>query len=44
MAISDESIDLRWVIPEEVEALPMHQTQRLRLAHFLEGRERPYVG
>ena len=44
MIISDESVDLRWIAPEEFDTLPMHRTQRLRLAHFLEDRERPYVG
>ncbi|MEV7090274.1 NUDIX domain-containing protein [Streptomyces sp. NPDC093085] len=24
--------------------LPMHHTQRLRIRHFLEHRERPYLG
>lgn len=44
MAISDESVDLRWMAPDEIDALPMHHTQRLRLAHFLNNRERPYLG
>ncbi|MDQ0942088.1 NUDIX domain-containing protein [Streptomyces sp. V1I1] len=44
LAISDESTELRFVSPEELEALPMHHTQRLRIQHFLEHRERPYLG
>ncbi|MEU9402251.1 NUDIX domain-containing protein [Streptomyces sp. NPDC048242] len=44
LAISDESLELRWVAPEELEGLPMHHTQRLRLAHFLEDRPTPYLG
>jgi hypothetical protein len=44
LAISDESTELRFVLPEEIEQLPMHHTQRLRLQHFLEHREKPYLG
>jgi 8-oxo-dGTP pyrophosphatase MutT (NUDIX family) len=44
LAISDESTELRFVAPDEVDGLPMHHTQRLRLRHFLERRERPYLG
>nr|WP_185994110.1 hypothetical protein [Streptomyces benahoarensis] len=43
-AISEESTELRFVRPEEIDRLPMHHTQRLRVRHFLEGRERPYLG
>ncbi|MEU3604085.1 NUDIX domain-containing protein [Streptomyces sp. NPDC035033] len=44
LAISDESTELRFVPPDEWDRLPMHPTQRLRLRHFLEHRERPYLG
>ncbi|TSB19971.1 NUDIX domain-containing protein [Streptomyces benahoarensis] len=44
LAISEESMELRFVRPEEIDRLPMHHTQRLRIRHFLEGRERPYLG
>ncbi|MEZ0089560.1 NUDIX hydrolase [Streptacidiphilus sp. EB129] len=44
LAISDESTELRWVAPEDVVGLPMHHTQRLRLQHFQEAREHPYLG
>lgn len=44
LEISDESTELRFLPPEEIEQLPMHHTQRLRLQHFLEQRERPYLG
>ncbi|GGU99748.1 NUDIX hydrolase [Streptomyces spectabilis] len=44
LAISDESTELRFVAREELEDLPMHHTQRLRLRHFLEGRPGPYLG
>ncbi|WP_330317025.1 NUDIX domain-containing protein [Streptomyces platensis] len=44
LAISDESTELRFVDREELDALPMHHTQRLRLKHFLEHRGMPYLG
>lgn len=44
LAISDESTKLQFVQPQEIDQLPMHHTQRLRIRHFLEGRERPYLG
>ncbi|MFD7235003.1 NUDIX hydrolase [Streptomyces syringium] len=44
LAISDESTEVRFVAPAELEALPMHHTQRLRLTHFLERRAAPYLG
>lgn len=43
-AISDESTELRFVAPAELEGLEMHHTQRLRLAHFLEHGSKPYLG
>lgn len=44
LAISDESTELRFVAPEELDSLPMHHTQRLRIRHFLERRAAPYLG
>ncbi|MFF9309683.1 NUDIX domain-containing protein [Streptomyces sp. NPDC014748] len=44
LAISDESTELRFVDPRELDSLPMHHTQRLRLRHFLEHRPEPYLG
>jgi len=44
LAISNESKELRFVAPEDVDGLPMHHTQRLRLRHFLERRPTPYLG
>jgi ADP-ribose pyrophosphatase YjhB (NUDIX family) len=41
---SDESTDVRWVPSAELDELPIHHTTRLRLWHFLEGRDQPYVG
>ncbi|WP_330279784.1 MULTISPECIES: NUDIX domain-containing protein [unclassified Streptomyces] len=44
LAVSDESLELRWVAPGDLDSLDMHHTQRLRLSHFLDGREVPYLG
>ncbi|MFE3826051.1 NUDIX hydrolase [Streptomyces sp. NPDC059092] len=44
LEISAESTEIRFVPPEEIEQLPMHHTQQLRLQHFLEQREKPYLG
>lgn len=44
LAMSDESTELRYVSSGDLDALPMHHTQRLRLTHYLEHRDRPYLG
>ncbi len=44
LAVSDESTDVRWVDREEICALSMHDTQRLRIGHFLGGAASPYIG
>ncbi|MEU0521939.1 NUDIX domain-containing protein [Streptosporangium sp. NPDC006007] len=44
LAVSDESTDVRWVDREEIKTLPMHDTQRLRIEHFLDGAATPYIG
>lgn len=44
LRISDESTELRFVDSAELDALPMHHTQRLRLSHYLENRGQPYLG
>ncbi|MBA9001845.1 NUDIX domain-containing protein [Thermomonospora cellulosilytica] len=44
LRVSDESLEVRWVPPGELDELPMHHTQRLRLTHYLEEREAPYLG
>ncbi|MFJ7205369.1 NUDIX domain-containing protein [Streptomyces sp. NPDC098789] len=44
LAVSEESTDVRFVDPAELDSLAMHHTQRLRLGHFLEDRPAPYLG
>ncbi|WP_405142841.1 NUDIX domain-containing protein [Sphaerisporangium sp. NBC_01403] len=44
LAISDESTEVRWVSPDELGDLDVHHTQRLRLRHYMEGLQSPYIG
>ncbi|MEU6613232.1 NUDIX domain-containing protein [Streptomyces parvus] len=44
LAVSEESTEVRFVAPAELDTLPMHHTQCLRLRHFVEDRDRPYLG
>ncbi|MEV8524687.1 NUDIX domain-containing protein [Streptomyces sp. NPDC052000] len=44
LSLSEESTELRFVAPADLDALPMHHTQRLRLQHYLEHRCAPYLG
>jgi ADP-ribose pyrophosphatase YjhB (NUDIX family) len=44
LAISDESTDLRFVAPTDLDQLDIHDSIRLRIRHFLEGRDQPFIG
>lgn len=44
LKISEESTELRFIHPDDLSELSMHHTQRLRIQHFLEHRDRPYLG
>lgn len=44
MRASDESTDVRWVALSELDGLSIHHTTRLRLRHFLDNRDAPFVG
>jgi ADP-ribose pyrophosphatase YjhB (NUDIX family) len=44
LAISDESTEIRFIDPDDLPSLRMHHTQQLRLRHYLENRDRPYLG
>lgn len=44
LQVGDESLEVRWVPANEVDDLPMHHTQRLRLRHYGEGRGAPHLG
>lgn len=44
LAMSQESTEVRFVPLAELDTLPMHHTQRLRLEHFFDNRTQPYLG
>lgn len=45
LARSEESTALDYIAPSQLDGLPMHPTQRLRLSHFLDAsRTQPYLG
>lgn len=41
---STESTDVRFVDPRELDSLPIHHTQRLRLNHYLARQPAPHLG
>lgn len=41
---SSESREVRWVAPDDLDALNMHPSMRLRIKHALEGRTEPFIG
>lgn len=41
---SGESSDVRFVAPEDLGSLDMHESTRLRISHFLARRPTPYIG
>jgi ADP-ribose pyrophosphatase YjhB (NUDIX family) len=43
LSMSDESTEVRWVAPREIEELPMHESIRLRIKHFLEIQPTPTI-
>lgn len=44
LATSDETPNVRWVAPEELDDLPMHPSVRLRVDHGLAHAPTPYIG
>lgn len=44
LAVSDESTDLRYIHPDDIDHLPMHDTMRLRIQHYTQRRDQPYLG
>lgn len=44
LKISTESREVGWKHPHDLDALPMHESTRLRIRHHLEHRESPYIG
>lgn len=41
---SDESAEVRWLARDQVDALPIHPSMRLRIGHGYERRPQPYIG
>jgi 8-oxo-dGTP pyrophosphatase MutT (NUDIX family) len=41
---SSESAAVEWVAVDQLDQLAMHPSMRLRISHYLERRDRPYVG
>ena len=41
---SSETRDVVWVAPEAVDGLRMDRSMRLRIDHYLDGRQAPYLG
>ena len=44
IAVSDESTDVRFIHPADLDDIPIHDTVRLRLHHHAEHRDHPYLG
>lgn len=44
LAIDHESTDITWSHPDDIAALDMHPSMRLRIDHYLQHRDRPYLG
>lgn len=44
IAVSSESTEVRFIHPDELTHLPVHDTVRLRLRHHAEQHEQPYLG
>jgi hypothetical protein len=43
LSVSDESTEVRLAAPQAIEELPMHESIRLRIKHFLEHRATPAI-
>lgn len=44
MSVSDESFEVAFISPQDIEHLNMHPSIRLRIKHYLEHRQQPYIG
>jgi ADP-ribose pyrophosphatase YjhB (NUDIX family) len=43
LATSDESLEVGFFTPAETEAMPVHESIRLRIRHYLEHRPQPFI-
>lgn len=44
LAIDHESTDIAWTSPDDIPSLDMHPSMRLRIEHYLQHRDNPYLG
>lgn len=44
LAIDHESTDIAWIHPDDIPTLDMHPSMRLRIEHYLQHRDSPYLG
>ena len=44
LATSTESKEVAWVSPGNLDALPMHESTRIRIRRYLGDRAQPYIG
>ncbi|AFC43556.1 MULTISPECIES: NUDIX hydrolase [Mycobacterium] len=44
LAIDHESTDIAWAHPDDIPTLDMHPSMRLRIDHYLQHRDKPYLG
>jgi ADP-ribose pyrophosphatase YjhB (NUDIX family) len=42
--LSDESTEVRWISPAKISQCRMDRSMRLRINHYLEQSDRPYIG
>jgi ADP-ribose pyrophosphatase YjhB (NUDIX family) len=42
--VSDESTEVRWIPPAGIDQCRMDRSMRLRIGHYLQRADRPYVG
>jgi ADP-ribose pyrophosphatase YjhB (NUDIX family) len=43
LAVSDESLEVGFFTPAQIQAMPMHESIRLRIRHYLEHRPQPVI-
>jgi 8-oxo-dGTP pyrophosphatase MutT (NUDIX family) len=44
LRVSEESFEVSFFTPDEAGRLPMHESNRMRIRHYLEHRAQPYIG
>jgi ADP-ribose pyrophosphatase YjhB (NUDIX family) len=44
LVTSDESLEVGFFTPAEIETMPVHESIRLRIRHYLEHRPQPVIG